>query len=317
MIWIAVDAMGGDDAPRHVVDGALAAARDVDLGVVLVGPVARLEAELRRHPDVDRRRVRLVDAPDVVAMDESPAAALRRKPRRVDPGRRRDGGARRGGGAVQRRPHRRDRDGGARRVRHAARRRSSGAGGDDSDPRPARGPARRRRQRRVPAAAPPAVRGDGQRLRAGRARHRDAARRAAVDRRGGDQGQRADARGAPAAEGVAAVVHRQRRGARRLPRPGGRDRLRRVHRQRRAEDQRGARRSDRGAVERGVERDHRLLRVRRRAAARRRRRRHRRPRPVERQGRAQRRASWRTASRRDRFIERVEGDIAACAVPHQ
>jgi glycerol-3-phosphate acyltransferase PlsX len=73
--------MGGDDAPRQVVDGALAAARENLLGVVLVGPVARLEAELSSHPVVDRRRVRLVDAPDVVTMDESPAAALRRKPR--------------------------------------------------------------------------------------------------------------------------------------------------------------------------------------------------------------------------------------------
>ena len=40
MIWIAVDAMGGDFAPQHVVDGALAAARHFDLGVILVGPLA-------------------------------------------------------------------------------------------------------------------------------------------------------------------------------------------------------------------------------------------------------------------------------------
>src|SRR5439155_20900399 len=80
MIWIAVDAMGGDYAPRHVVDGALAAVRHFDLGVALVGPIAALEAELARHPDVDRSCVRLADAPDVVTMEESPAAALRRKP---------------------------------------------------------------------------------------------------------------------------------------------------------------------------------------------------------------------------------------------
>jgi glycerol-3-phosphate acyltransferase PlsX len=49
MIWIAVDAMGGDDAPSHLVDGALDAVRDVDLGVVLVGPAARIDEELRRH----------------------------------------------------------------------------------------------------------------------------------------------------------------------------------------------------------------------------------------------------------------------------
>src|SRR5476651_1549980 len=80
MIWIAVDAMGGDTAPRHVVDGALAAAREIDLGVLLAGPTALLDAELRRDEGVDRRRVRILDAPDVVTMAESPSAALRRKP---------------------------------------------------------------------------------------------------------------------------------------------------------------------------------------------------------------------------------------------
>ena len=81
MIWIAVDAMGGDHAPQSIVDGALAATRHFDLGVTLVGPASRLEAELDRHgQDVDPDRVRIVDAPDVIAMDESPSAALRRKP---------------------------------------------------------------------------------------------------------------------------------------------------------------------------------------------------------------------------------------------
>jgi glycerol-3-phosphate acyltransferase PlsX len=80
MIWIAVDAMGGDEAPTHIVDGALAAARHFDLGVMLVGPSSRLEAELARHPGADARRVRIVNADTVVEMAESPAAALRRKP---------------------------------------------------------------------------------------------------------------------------------------------------------------------------------------------------------------------------------------------
>jgi phosphate acyltransferase len=80
MIWIAVDAMGGDEAPTHIVDGALAAARHFDLGVILVGPSSRLEAELARHPGADLDRVRIVNADTVVEMAESPAAALRRKP---------------------------------------------------------------------------------------------------------------------------------------------------------------------------------------------------------------------------------------------
>jgi glycerol-3-phosphate acyltransferase PlsX len=80
MSWIAVDAMGGDYAPRHVVDGALAAVRHFDLGVHLVGPTPLIEPEVARHPDITADRVRVVDAPDVVTMEESPAAALRRKP---------------------------------------------------------------------------------------------------------------------------------------------------------------------------------------------------------------------------------------------
>ena len=80
MIQIAVDAMGGDEAPGHIVDGAIAASRHFDLGVTLVGPAARIEDEVSRHPGVDRDRVRIVHADAVVEMAESPAAALRRKP---------------------------------------------------------------------------------------------------------------------------------------------------------------------------------------------------------------------------------------------
>jgi glycerol-3-phosphate acyltransferase PlsX len=80
MIWIAVDAMGGDTAPGLVVDGALAAARHLDLGVVLVGPVSRIEAQVERHAGVDASKVRFVEAGSVIGMAESPTAALRRKP---------------------------------------------------------------------------------------------------------------------------------------------------------------------------------------------------------------------------------------------
>ncbi len=80
MIWIAVDAMGGDFAPGHIVDGALAAVRRFDFGVQLVGPRALLESELARRPDVQPERTRVVDAAQVVGMTEAPLSALRRKP---------------------------------------------------------------------------------------------------------------------------------------------------------------------------------------------------------------------------------------------
>ena len=76
---IAVDAAGGDYAPRNIVDGALVAARHLGFDLTLVGGGTVLEAELARH-DTARVAVRVVDAPDVVEMHEAPRAALRKKP---------------------------------------------------------------------------------------------------------------------------------------------------------------------------------------------------------------------------------------------
>ncbi len=77
---IAVDAAGGDHAPRNVVAGALVAARHLGFGLTLVGPGRSIDEELRRHPEAGGVDLRVVPAPDVVGMDEGPAA-LRRKPR--------------------------------------------------------------------------------------------------------------------------------------------------------------------------------------------------------------------------------------------
>src|SRR5262245_29594966 len=77
---VAVDAMGGDFAPRNVVEGAIAAARDLGVGVILVGPVDRLKDETARIPQPGTLDLEFVDAPDVVSMGE-PSTALRRKPR--------------------------------------------------------------------------------------------------------------------------------------------------------------------------------------------------------------------------------------------
>jgi glycerol-3-phosphate acyltransferase PlsX len=78
---VAVDAMGGDHGPSVVVEGAVAAARQADVGVTLVGDSAQLRAELARHPDAARLDILVVHAADAVGMGERPAEALRRKPR--------------------------------------------------------------------------------------------------------------------------------------------------------------------------------------------------------------------------------------------
>jgi phosphate acyltransferase len=73
--------MGGDHAPQTIVDGAVAAARHLDAEIVLVGAAGRVERALDTHDDWRALGIRIVDAPDIVDMAESPAAALRRKPR--------------------------------------------------------------------------------------------------------------------------------------------------------------------------------------------------------------------------------------------
>ncbi|MCX6539271.1 MAG: phosphate acyltransferase PlsX [Acidobacteria bacterium] len=77
---VAVDAMGGDRAPRVVVEGAVAAVRSTGVGVTLVGPPELLRAELDRVPDSAALDITIAPAADVVGMGETPARALRRKP---------------------------------------------------------------------------------------------------------------------------------------------------------------------------------------------------------------------------------------------
>jgi phosphate acyltransferase len=72
---IALDAMGGDNAPSETVAGAVEASR-ADVDVVLVGHHHILEEELAKH-DV---RLPIVDAPEIIEMGEDPARALREKP---------------------------------------------------------------------------------------------------------------------------------------------------------------------------------------------------------------------------------------------
>src|SRR2546422_1014606 len=74
--------MGGDNAPRVEVEGVAQALRELPPGflIQLVGRTADIEAALKAHGDVDRGRLQIVEAPDVVGMGEKPLAAVKRKP---------------------------------------------------------------------------------------------------------------------------------------------------------------------------------------------------------------------------------------------
>jgi glycerol-3-phosphate acyltransferase PlsX len=79
MLKIAVDAMGGDHAPASEVEGALQAARDLGVSVVLVGSERVVRDELRRHGWRGGRQIEVVDAAERITMSEPVAQAVRRK----------------------------------------------------------------------------------------------------------------------------------------------------------------------------------------------------------------------------------------------
>jgi glycerol-3-phosphate acyltransferase PlsX len=75
---IALDAMGGDAAPETTVAGAIRAARDFPVEIVLVGQRDSIEQQLSRYSRRPKN-LSIVHAPEVIGMDESPAASIRRK----------------------------------------------------------------------------------------------------------------------------------------------------------------------------------------------------------------------------------------------
>ena len=78
MTTIAVDAMGGDHAPRAEVEGAILAARELGVRILLVGIEATVRQELGRHGHRGLP-IEIVNAADVITMSDSPSQAFRRK----------------------------------------------------------------------------------------------------------------------------------------------------------------------------------------------------------------------------------------------
>jgi len=75
---IAVDAMGGDYAPKVVIEGSIAAAKEYGAKVILVGDEAKIKPLLQKakYPDGS---IEIVHAPETIEMCESAALSVRRK----------------------------------------------------------------------------------------------------------------------------------------------------------------------------------------------------------------------------------------------
>lgn len=76
---IALDAMGGDHAPDAIVRGAILALRQFgDVRILLAGPKKRLEEMISEASDV-KNRIEIIEADEVIGMDEAPMLAVRKK----------------------------------------------------------------------------------------------------------------------------------------------------------------------------------------------------------------------------------------------
>jgi glycerol-3-phosphate acyltransferase PlsX len=78
-VRIALDAMGGDYVPRETVGGAVMAAREGGVEVILVGPEDVLKGELEKH-QIEGLPIRQIASERGIREDESPVTALRQNP---------------------------------------------------------------------------------------------------------------------------------------------------------------------------------------------------------------------------------------------
>lgn len=78
-IKIAVDAMGGDNAPKEIVTGAVRASEELDLDVLLVGDPEQIQTYLQEHHTTSEN-IKIIPADGVVSMEEEALTGVRRKP---------------------------------------------------------------------------------------------------------------------------------------------------------------------------------------------------------------------------------------------
>jgi len=73
-----IDAMGGDHSPAEIVKGAVQAAQNSDINIILVGREDAVSGELANY-SYDTERIEILNASQVITPDEAPVAALRQK----------------------------------------------------------------------------------------------------------------------------------------------------------------------------------------------------------------------------------------------
>ncbi|MCT4565040.1 MAG: phosphate acyltransferase PlsX [Maledivibacter sp.] len=75
---IAIDAMGGDNAPSAIISGSLKALREIKSEIILVGKEEIIKSELEKHTK-DFKRIDIVNANEVIINEDKPVQAIRKK----------------------------------------------------------------------------------------------------------------------------------------------------------------------------------------------------------------------------------------------
>ena len=77
-ITVAVDAMGGDNAPFEIVKGAVEAVNEFGINIKLVGVESAVKEELAKYK-YDTSKIEVIHASEIITTDEAPTTAIRRK----------------------------------------------------------------------------------------------------------------------------------------------------------------------------------------------------------------------------------------------
>ncbi|GFR36521.1 phosphate acyltransferase PlsX [Thermobrachium celere] len=75
---VVIDAMGGDKAPFEIIKGAVDAARELNVDLILVGKQEIIQEELKKH-NIEGLNIEVVNATEIIENNESPTMAIRRK----------------------------------------------------------------------------------------------------------------------------------------------------------------------------------------------------------------------------------------------
>ncbi|MDD5355320.1 MAG: phosphate acyltransferase PlsX [Candidatus Omnitrophica bacterium] len=76
---IAVDAMGGDYAPKAVVEGAVEAVKNDDIDILLVGDTDKINKEIRKIKNYPAHRIKILHTEKAIDMHDSHIASVRKK----------------------------------------------------------------------------------------------------------------------------------------------------------------------------------------------------------------------------------------------